>query len=99
IHDAETLARLDALRQLTTALASACAHNDTLAYEAADDYLRAVGLALLGWAFARLAHAGADAPRWRAPLAAARLRLLPEFELRQRILQNQCGAPARTASA
>ncbi len=99
IHDAEALARFDALRQLTTGLASACAHSDTLAYEAADDYLRAVGLALLGWAFARLAHAGGEVPRWRAPLAAARLRLLPEFELRQRILQTQCGAPARAASA
>lgn len=99
IEDAEALARLAALRQLTTGLAAACADNDTLAYEAADDYLRAVGLALLGWAFARLAHAGGELPRWRAPLAAARLRLLPEFELRQRILQTQCGAPARAAIA
>jgi alkylation response protein AidB-like acyl-CoA dehydrogenase len=97
-RDAEVLARFAAISTVTLELAEASARSDTLPYEAADDYLRAVGLALFGWAWTIIARArGADAPRWATPAAAARLRILPEFELRLQILRAQC-AQARTPS-
>lgn len=89
--DADVLRRFDALRSVTALLAGACADDPVLAHAAADDYLRAVGLALLGWAW-RLVEAapGAQAPRWSEPAAACRLRVLPEFEMRLQILRSQC---------
>ncbi|MFL6691991.1 MAG: acyl-CoA dehydrogenase, partial [Ramlibacter sp.] len=71
------------------------AHSDTLAYEAADDYLRAVALALFAWAWGAIERTpGAQVPRWSAPAAVARLRIVPEFELRLQILRTQCAAAA-----
>jgi alkylation response protein AidB-like acyl-CoA dehydrogenase len=97
-HDAPLLARFAALRALTRDLVAASQGNPTLPYEAADDYLRAVGLALLGWAWRTVAAApGAAAPRWSVPAAAARLRILPEFDLRAQILRAQCRAAAAHA--
>jgi hypothetical protein len=97
-HDAPLLARFAALRALTRDLVAASQGNPTLPYEAADDYLRAVGLALLGWAWRTIAAApGAAAPRWSVPAAAARLRILPEFDLRAQILRAQCRAAAAHA--
>ena len=100
-RDRELLARFAALRALTRDLVAASAHDDTLPYEAADDYLRAVGLALLGWAWSAIERTpGTDAPRWTAPRRAAHLRVLPEFELRLHILRTQCAAatPRRSAA-
>jgi len=91
--DAEVLARFAAVNAVTQQLAAAAAHSDTLPYEAADDYLRAVGLALFGWAWSLITRTpGAEAARWSAPGAAARLRILPEFDLRLQILRTQCAA-------
>ncbi|NML46280.1 acyl-CoA dehydrogenase [Ramlibacter sp. G-1-2-2] len=92
LDDAPTRERFAALREVTRALAAA--QDPTLACEAADDYLRAVGLALLGWAWERITRAPAgSSPRWAQPAAAARLRILPEFEMRMAILRTQCGQP------
>jgi len=89
--DAALLARFAALRALTQELAQAATHSDTLACEAADDYLRAVGLVLFAWAWREIARTpGAEAPRWAVPHAAAALRILPEFELRLQVLHTQC---------
>jgi hypothetical protein len=78
---------------------SACATDPVLAYEAADDYLRAVGLALLGWAWRRIAAApGANEERWARPAAAARLRVLPEFDMRLIMLVRQYATVAGLAS-
>ncbi|MFI4928071.1 MAG: acyl-CoA dehydrogenase family protein, partial [Burkholderiales bacterium] len=75
----KVLARFSALRAVTQELVVSAAQSDTLACEAADDYLRAVALALFGWAWWTIASTpGADAPRWSQPAAAARLRILPE---------------------
>jgi alkylation response protein AidB-like acyl-CoA dehydrogenase len=90
---AEVAARFDALRQITTALLAAAHDDATLPYAAADDYLRAVGLALFGWAWAVIGRTpGASDDRWARPAAAARLRVLPEFALRLEILRSQCAA-------
>ncbi|MDE2605581.1 MAG: acyl-CoA dehydrogenase [Burkholderiales bacterium] len=101
--DAALLARFAALRALTQELAQAATHSDTLAYEAADDYLRAVGLVLFAWAWREIARTpGAEAPRWAVPHAAAALRILPEFELRLQVLRTQCAqalAARRPAAA
>lgn len=88
--DAEVLRRLAELRYLTTTLAAACAHNAALPYAAADDFLRAVALVLLAWAWSQIGHAeGADAPRWQAPAQALRQRVLPELDLRLRLVRLQ----------
>jgi len=101
--DAEVVARFAALRAVTGELVAASAHADTLPCEAADDYLRAVGLALFAWAWQRIAQAPeAAGPRWSAPHAAARLRILPEFDMRLAILRTQCAqaaVPSRPAHA
>jgi len=66
-----------------------------LAYEAADDYLRAVALALLAWAWSRIDRVSQNAPRWRQASAALHLRVLPEFDMRLGIMWGQCTpAPA-----
>lgn len=80
---------LERLRTLTRALATACADDTALAYWVADDYLRAVAIALLGWAGTRLEAAAASAPepeRWLAPVRALRHWVLPEFDLRCAII-------------
>jgi alkylation response protein AidB-like acyl-CoA dehydrogenase len=98
-EDGELLRRFSTLRALTRELCAAAADAPTLPYEAADDFLRAVGLALFGWAWCRIERTpGAADARWRAPAAAARLRILPEFDMRAQILRSQC-ASARSAHA
>jgi hypothetical protein len=98
--DGQVLQRFDAVRAITHALAAATAEAPTLPYEAADDYLRAVGLALFSWAWRRIERTpGAATPRWREPAAAARLRLLPEFDMRLQILRSQCAGAQALATA
>ncbi|MDO8371657.1 MAG: acyl-CoA dehydrogenase family protein [Polaromonas sp.] len=93
--DAGVLRRFADLRALTAALAAASQHDPMLPYEAADDYLRAVALALLAWAWSRIDRVAADAPRWRQASAALHLRVLPEFDMRLGIIRGQCTpAPA-----
>lgn len=87
--------RFGELRALAGELARLAEAHPALPYEAADDFLRATGLALLAWAWRLIARTpGADAPRWREPAAAMRLRILPEFALRAGIVRAQCGAAA-----
>ena len=90
-RDADVLERFAASRAITQDLCAAAGHSDTVAHEAADDYLRATGLALFAWAWRCIeCTPGADAPRWSVPAAAARLRILPEFDMRLAILRTQC---------
>jgi hypothetical protein len=57
----------------------------------ADDFLRAVALVLLAWVWAQIAQAdGADAPRWREPAQVLRERILPELDLRVRLVRTAC---------
>ena len=81
----QVAAAFDRLQALTPALAAACAHDARLAYWVADDYLRAVAAALLGWAGARIAaHAGGapEPERWLAPTRALGHWVLPEADMR-----------------
>ncbi len=89
---AAVLHRFDAIRELAAQLSQANAQQAELAYWVADDFLRVVALALLGWAWTRIEAAGADgtvAIRWTAPARALQHWILPEFEMRQQIIWKQ----------
>jgi alkylation response protein AidB-like acyl-CoA dehydrogenase len=89
---ADVLRRFDELRSLTARLAEAAIHDPVLPFEAADDYLRAVALVLLAWAWTRIEAAApaSDEPRWRRTAGTLRLRVLPEFDMRIDIIRSQC---------
>lgn len=88
--DAEVQRRFAQLRYLGTTVVQAAQRDAALPYEVADDYLRVVALALLAWAWARIAHAAPEAPRWSAPAAALRRFVLPEFEMRLGMVKRAC---------
>jgi alkylation response protein AidB-like acyl-CoA dehydrogenase len=88
---------IQALRQVTQVLCAAAPAQPRLPYEAADDYLRVAALALMAWAWARIA-AVAEQARWREPVAAARLRALPELRMRCAIIEQQCAQSARESA-
>ncbi|WP_137894709.1 acyl-CoA dehydrogenase family protein [Ramlibacter sp. 2FC] len=102
--DAQALRLLAALGEATHELAEARAQDPALPYWVADDYLRAVALALLAWAWARIEagvharltasdEAAADPAlqtRWQAPAQALRHWVLPEFEMRLQIVRTRC---------
>jgi alkylation response protein AidB-like acyl-CoA dehydrogenase len=86
--------RLVQLRAVTASLVLAAKDNNTLAYWVADDYLRLVAMALLGWAGARMegtlvAAASTDAARWQQPLLALQRWVMPEFAMRLGIITAQ----------
>ena len=92
---AAVLRRFEQVRTLATQLSQASSRHTELAYWVADDFLRAVALALLGWAWTRIDAAGhgqTTAPRWAAPMHALKGWILPEFDMRQQIIQAQLGA-------
>jgi hypothetical protein len=89
-------ARFARLNDLTTGICEAARADGTLPYWVADDYLRAVALALLGWAWVQIqaapesnAPAGDAAGRWQAPAAALRHWVLPEFDMRAGIVRQR----------
>jgi alkylation response protein AidB-like acyl-CoA dehydrogenase len=80
------------LRQVTRALVQASEINDALAYWVADDFLRLVAMALLGWAGARVEVAAATASdplRWVKPQSALKRWVLPEFGMRLAIISGR----------
>lgn len=95
----ETRARLAALQALAPELAQAGARQAELPLRVADDFLRATALALLDWAWQRIAAAPqAEAPRWQAPAAALADWVLPEFEMRLQIMRRALVASAGAAA-
>ena len=100
--DADVQRRLAQLRYLGTTIAMAAHANPVLPYEVADDYLRAVMLAMLAWAWARIDAAEAT-PAERAaragPAAALRRWVLPEFDMRLAIVKRACEGVAMTHDA
>ncbi|CAN7579924.1 acyl-CoA dehydrogenase family protein [Variovorax paradoxus] len=100
--DADVQRRLAQLRYLGTTIAMAAHANPVLPYEVADDYLRAVMLAMLAWAWARIDAAEASeaerAPR-ASPAAALRRWVLPEFDMRLAIVKRACEGVAMTHHA
>ena len=90
--------RFAQLKQLTQAISAAASSDPALPYQAADDYLRLLALALLSWAWARIeAAAGPDNKRWQAP-AALPQRVLPEFDMWIKTLTAQCSAAGKRSS-
>ena len=84
---ARVRSRLAALQAQTSRLVSAAAQNSTLAYWVADDYLRAVALALLDWAWVQIERQTASAEqRWRAPAQALQRWVMPELAMRLAII-------------
>ena len=96
------LGRLAALQAQTRRLVAAAAHDNTLAYWVADDYLRAVALALLDWAWAQIERPAQPAElRWSAPTQALQRWVMPELAMRLGIIGTAvaaCVPAADTAS-
>ena len=92
---AELLSRFAGLRSLGAALAQAAPSSPELPYWVADDYLRALTLALLAWAWSQIEAATTpptsvqDAGRWTAPASALRHWVLPEFDMRMGIIKER----------
>ncbi|WP_225781290.1 acyl-CoA dehydrogenase family protein [Xenophilus sp. Marseille-Q4582] len=80
--DADAQRRLAQLRYLGTSVAMAAQADPRLPCEVADDFLRAVMLGLMAWAWARIEGVAADELRWSRPATAFRRWALPEFEMR-----------------
>lgn len=97
---ADLLRRIAELRYTTTRLVEASKARGELAYEAADDYLRAVAVLLLAWAWTRILRSpSTETSRWQHPARALRERILPEFDMRLKMMQDLCGplgAPSAT---
>ncbi len=89
--EAGVLRRFAAVRELAAQLSQASARHAELPYWVADDFLRAVALALLGWAWTRIDAAArpSPTPRWAAPARALHGWILPEFDMRQQIIRDQ----------
>jgi len=99
---AGVLRRFDALRTQTAALVQASPARADLPYWVADDFLRALALALLGWAWTQIEcrSAGQARPaRWSGPARALALWVLPEFDMRLGIIQTQLTGNERSARA
>ena len=79
--------RVEVLRALTADILAAAGSQPALPFEFADDYLRALGVVLLDWAWLKIGFTVSDdtpdsASRWRQPAKALQRWVLPEFELR-----------------
>jgi alkylation response protein AidB-like acyl-CoA dehydrogenase len=82
-NEARVLDRLAALDAHTGQLSLAAARDSTLAHWVADDYLRAVALVLLDWAWAQIGRAPQGAtPRWAVPAQALQRWIMPELSMR-----------------
>jgi alkylation response protein AidB-like acyl-CoA dehydrogenase len=85
-------ARREALLQATADLVQAAKSAPELPYWVADDYLRALALVLLDWAWSRIRTApAASGPRWTAPALAFYTWVLPEFDMRLAIIRQRLG--------
>jgi hypothetical protein len=75
------------LQAQTQWLLQAAARDDTLAYWVAEDFLRAVALTLLDWAWTQIVRTtDAAAPRWTAPARALERWIMPELSMRLAII-------------
>jgi len=92
--------RIRRLEAATAALVQKAPADATLPYDVADDYLRALALVLLDWAWARIGCTpGAQAPRWQAPHRALVRHVLPEFDMRLQIIETRCAESREGAVA
>jgi len=82
-------AQVTTLCELTRQLVQANTSDKALAYWVADDYLRAVALTLLAWAWVQIGQAiepGTQNTRWSQPATALQHWVLPEFAMRMQII-------------
>jgi alkylation response protein AidB-like acyl-CoA dehydrogenase len=85
------------LREMTKSILAAAQHDNSLGHRVADDYLRAVALVLMQWAWQRIdSTLKEDTPdlkdRWQSPSKAFSQWILPEFAMRSHIIETQCAA-------
>ncbi|MDH4480135.1 MAG: acyl-CoA dehydrogenase family protein [Rhodoferax sp.] len=91
------ITQVDALRQVTQDLVEQAPTHPELAYWLAEDYLRAVAVLLLSWAWLQIntAHLrnGSEGvtPRWSEPAQAVDHWVLPELEMRLQIMRARLG--------
>jgi len=78
------------LTEATERLCAGAADDPALPYRVADDYLRAVAVLLMTWAWERIgAVARPGDARWSVPAEAMRLRVQPEFGFRLALVKGQ----------
>lgn len=90
VADAAVIGRFAELRYLTAMLCEASKQDGIAPYEVADDYLRAVALALLSWAWARISAGVQVREEQREVEETLRRYVLPEFDLRVSIVRSRC---------
>jgi hypothetical protein len=92
-HAGRVMQRLSVLEAVTRKLAASAARDAALPYWVADDYLRAVAMILMDWAWAQIedSKAGPDL-RWSQPAQAMQRWVMPEFEMRVGIVDRACGS-------
>jgi Acyl-CoA dehydrogenase, C-terminal domain len=83
--------RFAALERTTHHLVDAVAHDSALAFWVADDYLRAVAVTLMDWAWAQIEGSdGIREARWSQPALALQRWVMPEFDMRIAIVDAAC---------
>jgi alkylation response protein AidB-like acyl-CoA dehydrogenase len=86
-------AQVNALCAVTISLVVAAKDQPELPYWVAEDFLRAVVVILLAWAWHKIeataTSAAADSTRWTTPASALRHWVLPEFNMRLGIIQSR----------
>ncbi len=83
--------RFAALERTTRRLVDAVAHDSALAFWVADDYLRAVAVTLMDWAWAQIEGSdGIREARWSQPASALQRWVMPEFDMRIAIVDAAC---------
>ena len=85
------------LRKLTQNILTTAQRDPSLGHRVADDYLRAMALVMLQWAWQRIDATLTDDTvdlqvRWQAPSQAFRQWVLPEFAMRSQMIEAQCEA-------
>ena len=85
------------LRSLTNIILTASKQDASVGHHVADDYLRAMALVMLQWAWHLIESKLTDnmhevKERWHSPARAFQQWVLPEFAMRSHIIETQCEA-------
>ena len=84
-------ARCQRLRALVAQIMATSVHDASLPCAVADDFLRALAMVLMDWAWALIvATPGSHTPRWQAPALAFARHVRPEFNMRLEIISERC---------
>ena len=88
---ATVLRRFAELRYLTAQVVEAARVNPEAPYWIAGDYLKAVALAMMAWAWTRIAGHAPSTPEWTSPALAFERWVLPEMDLRMTLVKSALG--------